>query len=192
MNSKTIVVPDRFIVTQEQFEQIAIANRDLRLERTAKGELIVMPPAGSDTGRKNADISGQLYVWNKKTKLGFVFDSSAGFILPNGAERSPDASWIEKSRWEALTKEQQEKFAPICPDFVIELKSKSDRLKTLEAKMEEYIENGAKMGWLIEPENKQVQIYYPDRAVEICSNISSISGYNLLPEFELDLTEIWS
>ncbi len=192
MNSKTIVVPDRFIVTQEQFEQIAIANRDLRLERTAKGELIVMPPAGSETGRKNADISGQLYVWNKKTKLGFVFDSSAGFILPNGAERSPDASWIEKSRWEALTKDQREKFAPICPDFVIELKSPSDRLKTIEAKMEEYIENGAKMGWLIEPENKQVQIYCPDRAVEICSNLSSVSGRNLLPEFELDLTEIWN
>lgn len=132
-------------VTHEQLVQLAIANRDLQLERTAAGELIVMPPTGSDTGNRNSDIEGQLWLWNRQTKLGKVFNSSTGFHLPNGADRSPDAAWVRQDRWEALTPEAQEGFAPLCPDFVLELRSKSDNMKSLRAKMREYMENKARL-----------------------------------------------
>jgi Uma2 family endonuclease len=178
-------------LTDEQFWQLCLSNRDYRFERTAKGELIVMPPTGSDTGRRNIKITTQLEIWNSQSKLGVAFDSSTGFKLPNGAERSPDASWVKKERWESLTVEQQAKFAPLCPDFVVELSSPSDSLQNLQEKMREYINNGAKLGWLIDRKNQQVEIYRPDRDVEILSSPQTLSGEDVLPGFVLELTEIW-
>lgn len=191
MVNPTITLPEIFKVTHEQFKELAIVNRDLRLERTATGELIVMPPTGSDTGNRNQDISGQLWLWNRQTKLGKVFDSSTGFHLPNGADRSPDASWIKLERWEALTPEQQKGFAPICPDFVIELRSSSDNMEPLRAKMKEYMDNKARLGWLIDRKNKKVEIYRQGQNVEVLDNPISLSGEDILPGFILDLAEIW-
>jgi Uma2 family endonuclease len=177
-------------LTDEQFFQMCQKNRDYRFERTASGELLIMPPTGSDTGNRNFDMVVELGIWNKQTKLGKGFDSSTGFTLPNGAERSPDASWVKIERWNALTPEQQEKFAPICPDFVIELRSRTDSLKELREKMQEYIENGAQLGWLIDRKNQRVEIYRPSKDVEILDNPASLSGENVLPGFVLDLQYI--
>jgi Uma2 family endonuclease len=149
-----------------------------------------MPPTGSDTGRRNVKITTQLDIWNSQNNLGEVFDSSSGFKLPNGAHRSPDASWVRRERWEALTPEQQEGFAPICPDFVVELRSPSDSLKKIQEKMQEYIENGARLGWLIDRKNRRVEIYRPNRDVEILENPATLSGEDVLPGFVLDLTPI--
>jgi Uma2 family endonuclease len=177
-------------LTDEQFFQLCQKNRDYRFERTASGELIIMPPTGSDTGRRNVKITTQLEIWNSQNHLGEVFDSSSGFLLPNGAERSPDASWVKLERWNALTIEQQEGFAPICPDFVVELRSRTDSLKELQKKMQEYIQNGAKSGWLIDRKNKRVEIYRPGREVEILDNPLILSGEDILPGFILDLSMI--
>lgn len=179
-------------VSHEQFVELALANRDLQLERTATGELIVMPPTGSETGNKNFDISGQIWLWNRQSKLGVAFDSSSGFHLPNGADRSPDAAWIRRERWDALTQEQQETFAPICPDFVLELRSKNDNMEPLRAKMREYLENGASLGWLIDRKNQKVEIYRQNRDVEVLDHPLSLSGEDVLPGFVLDLTEVWN
>lgn len=178
-------------VSHEQFIQLALANRDLQLERTATGELIVMPPTGSDTGNRNLDIEGQLWLWNRQTKLGKTFNSSTGFHLPNGSDRSPDAAWIRQDRWDTLSLEQQETFAPICPDFVLELRSKNDSLEKLCAKMREYIDNGARLGWLIDRKNKQVEVYRQNQDVEVLNNPVSLSGKDVLPGFVLDLIEVW-
>jgi Uma2 family endonuclease len=191
MLNPTIAIPQTFKVTHEQFQQIAAVNRDLRLERTATGELIVMPPTGSDTGKHNQDLSGQLWLWNRQTKLGVVFDSSSGFQLPNGADRSPDASWVKLERWQALTQKEREGFAPVCPDFVMELRSKSDNLEPLREKMREYMANGASLGWLIDRKNRKVEIYRQGRDVEVLDNPSTLSGEDVLPGFVLDLTEVW-
>ncbi|HBL13298.1 MAG TPA: hypothetical protein DD379_18235 [Cyanobacteria bacterium UBA11162] len=191
MLNLTIAIPQTFKVTHDQFEQIAVVNRDLRLERMATGELIVMPPTGSETGNRNVDISGQLWLWNRQTKLGVVFDSSSGFQLPNGADRSPDASWVKLERWNTLTPKEQEGFAPLCPDFVVELRSKSDRMEPLREKMREYIPNSANLGWLIDRKNRKVEIYRPGKEVEIINNPTSLSGEDVLPGFVLDLTEVW-
>jgi Uma2 family endonuclease len=195
-NSSAIAlnIPDSLTlqVSSEQFLDLALANRDLQLERTAEGQLIIMPPTGSDTGNKNLDIEGQLWFWNRQTKLGKAFNSSTGFRLPNGANRSPDAAWVSQDRWDSLTLEQQESFAPICPDFVLELRSKTDSLEKLQAKMREYIENGASLGWLIDRKNQRVEIYRPGRNVEVMDHPLSLSGENILPGFVLDLTEVWS
>jgi Uma2 family endonuclease len=177
-------------LTDEQFFQMCQKNSNYRFERTASGEILIMSPTGSDTGRRNVKITTQLDIWNSDTNLGEVFDSSTGFTLPNGAERSPDASWIKIERWNALTPEQQEKFAPICPDFVVELRSPSDSLKDLQEKMQEYIENGAQLGWLIDRKNKRVEIYRPGEDVEILNNPTSLSGENVLPGFVLNLQQI--
>ncbi|MGH8002227.1 MAG: Uma2 family endonuclease [Brasilonema sp.] len=191
MVNPTVIIPETFKVSHEQFKELATVNRDLRLERTATGELIVMPPTGSDTGKRNIDIEGQLWLWNRQTKLGSVFDSSTGFHLPNGANRSPDASWVKLERWEALTPQQQEGFAPICPDFVVELRSPSDNIEKLRAKMREYIENGASLGWLIDRKNRKVEVYRQEQDVEILDNPTNLSGEDVLLGFTLDLTEIW-
>ena len=191
MLNNTITIPQTFKVTHEQFQQIAAVNRDLRLERNATGELIVMPPTGSETGNRNLDISGQLWLWNRQTKLGIAFDSSSGFQLPNGADRSPDASWVKLERWQTLTPKQQEGFAPLCPDFVVELRSKSDNMEPLREKMREYIANGACLGWLIDRKNQKVEIYRCDRDVEILDNPNTLSGENVLPGFVLNLTDVW-
>ena len=191
MVNPTITIPKTFQVSHEQFKQLAIVNRDLRLERTATGELIVMPPTGSETSNRNLDIEGQLWLWNRQTKLGKAFNSSGGFHLPNGADRSPDASWVSRERWEALTPEEQEGFAPLCPDFVLELRSKSDNMEPLRAKMREYMDNQARLGWLIDRKNRKVEIYRQDRDVEVLENPTTLSGEDVLPGFVLDLTEVW-
>ncbi len=191
MLNPTIIIPQSFKITHEQFQELAIVNRDLKLERSATGELVVMPPTGSDTGNRNLDIEGQLWLWNRQGKLGVVFNSSTGFQLPNGAVRSPDASWVKLERWEALTKQQQEGFAPICPDFVVELRSPSDNIETLRAKMKEYIENGTSLGWLIDRKNRRVEIYRQGRGVEILTSPNILSGEDVLPAFVLSLTEVW-
>ena len=179
-------------VTQEQFATLAAANRDLRMERTAQEELIVNPPTGWETGERNRSLTGQLYRWYEENEdLGKVFDSSTGFILPNGATRSPDASWVSQERWEALTPEQKGTFANICPDFVVELRSSSDSLKSLQAKMREYIDNGARLGWLIDPQQRRVEIYRPGKDVEVLENPAELSGETVLPGFVLNLRRVW-
>ena len=180
-------------VTQEQFAALVAANPELHLERTATGELIVNPPTGSETGKRNWTISGELYLWWRNTQEpGEAFDSSTGFELPNGANRSPDAAWVSQDRWDALTPEQRKGFAPLCPDFVVELRSENDTLKDLRSKMEEYIENGAKLGWLIDPKNKRVEISRPGQTVEVLENPSQLSGERVLPGFSLSLKRVWN
>ncbi len=180
-------------VTQEQFTALSAVNRDLKLERTSQGELIVNPPTGWETGRFNSSISGELYLWWRNFgESGLVFDSSTGFILPNGAIRSPDASWVSKERWNALTPEQKGTFANICPDFVVELRSSSDKIKPLQTKMREYIDNGTKLGWLLDPQHRKVEIYRPTKTVEVLENPSELSGEDVLPGFVLILRRVWN
>ncbi|MDY6937721.1 MAG: Uma2 family endonuclease [Cyanobacteriota bacterium] len=179
-------------VTPEQFEALAIANRDLRLERTNQGELIVNPPAGWESSRRNSSLTGQLYSWHERNEdLGETFESSGGFTLPSGAIRSPDASWVSRQRWDALTPEQKGTFPQICPDFVVELRSKSDSLSALQAKMREYLENGARLGWLLDPQNRRVEIYRLGRDVEVLENPDRLSGEDVLPGFVLNLRKLW-
>ncbi len=192
MTSLTLNLRSTMELTDERFEQICHSNQDLRFERSAKGELIVMLPTGSETGRQNWGLAGQLWLWNQQTRLGVGFDSSAGFTLPNGAIRSPDASWIKQERWDALSQAQKRKFAPICPDFVVELCSPGDRLADVQSKMQEYLNNGTCLGWLIVPETRQVEVCRLNRDVEILSNPVSLSGEDVLPGFELDLSDIWA
>ncbi|MBI2876469.1 MAG: Uma2 family endonuclease, partial [Candidatus Tectomicrobia bacterium] len=148
-------------LSDEQFHRLCQNNRDLRIELTAQGELIIMPPTGSKTGWRNAKIIHRLTAWAEQDRSGLTFDSSTGFTLPNGAKRSPDAAWIRRERWEALTEEEQEGFAPICPDFVLELRSPADKLSMVQDKMHEYMENGAQLGWLIDPKERRVYVYRP-------------------------------
>ena len=178
-------------MTDKQFYEFCQANRDLRIERTASGEVIIMPPAFSDTGNRNFNIAAQLWNWTEQDGTGIGFDSSAGFTLSSGATRSPDASWIKLERWNALTQEQQASFAPICPDFVIELRSSSDRLSTLQDKMQEYIANGASLGWLIDRKHRKVYVYCPNRKPEILDNPETVSGDSELPGFVLRMAKIW-
>ncbi|WP_414584652.1 Uma2 family endonuclease [Scytonema sp. PCC 10023] len=178
-------------LTHEQFEQIALANPDLRIELSADGELSIMPPTGGNTGRRNADLTYQLQAWNRQTRLGVVFDSSTIFRLPNGAERSPDAAWIILERWNALTQKEQDSFPPLCPDFIIELRSKTDSLKPLQAKMQEYQDNGCRLGWLMNYHDRQVEIYRPQCEKEVLRSPQTLSGEEVLPGFVLDLQMIW-
>ena len=191
MNALTISLEPIFELTDEKFFQLCQKNRDLRFERSAQGDITIMAPEGSDTGMRSIEISADLVIWNRLKKLGVAFGSSAGFILPSGAMRSPDACWILKERWDALTPEQQSKFAPICPDFVIELMSPSDNLKVTQAKMQEYQDNGARLGWLINRKDREVEIYRIGKPKEVLQNPSSLSGEDVLPEFVLSLAEIW-
>ncbi|MFZ4660862.1 MAG: Uma2 family endonuclease, partial [Caldilineaceae bacterium] len=154
-------------------------------------EVIVMSPAGSKTSARNAGITGQLWQWNEERELGITFDSSGGFHLPNGADRSPDAAWILAERWNALTSHEQQKFAPICPDFVVELRSSSDSMPDLRDKMQEYIDNGARLGWLINPETRTVEIYEPGEEVETLYNPERVAGAPVLPGFLLNMKRVW-
>ncbi|HBE21358.1 MAG TPA: hypothetical protein DEG17_24865 [Cyanobacteria bacterium UBA11149] len=194
MNQNTITLPPilelSIDLTDKQFFDLCQKNRDYRFERSASGDLLIMPPTGSETGRRNVKITTKLEIWNSKHNLGVVFDSSTGFKLPNGADRSPDASWIKKERWEALTSEEKETFAPICPDFVVELRSKNDSIKELQQKMQEYMDNGARLGWLLDRKNRQVAIYRQGQDVEIIQSPTTLSGEDILPGFVLDLTDI--
>lgn len=178
-------------LTREQFYQLCEENPDLKLERNAQGELIIMPPTGGETGKSNSAINAQVWFWNEQNQLGEVFDSSTGFSLPNGAERSPDVSWVEKSRWDALTKEQKEKFIPLCPDFVIEILSPNDSLKKTQNKMQEYIENGCRLGWLINRRKQEVEIYRPGQDVTTLKAPLTLSGESVLPGLVLNLRKIW-
>jgi Uma2 family endonuclease len=190
MDSLTLDVKSTKL-TDEQFFELCSANRDMRFERSADGELIIMAPTGWGTGNKNAEISGQLWAWNRQRELGKVFDSSTGFRLPNGADRSPDASWVSKDRLEALNPDPA-KFLPLAPDFVVELRSQSDTLEPLQTKMQEYIEHGVRLGWLIDPKNKRVEIYRPGQEVEVLASPVSLSGEEVLPGFRLDLSPLWA
>ena len=178
-------------LTDDQFYELCQLNRELRIERTAQGELLIMPPTGWETSEYNAEICMQLRQWAKREGTGTTTDSSGGFILPNTAVRSPDAAWIRHDRLTTLTAEQRKKFLPLCPDFVLELRSPTDSLSVLQDKMQEYMENGAQLGWLIDPVRRQVFIYRPDLPVEQLEKPDSVSGEPLLPGFRLDLREIW-
>ena len=178
-------------LTDEQFYQLCQANRDLRFERNETGDLIIMSPTGGETSNRNGRLIQQLFNWSDRDNTGIAFDSSGGFKLPNNADRSPDAAWIPIDKWDALTSEQKQKFLPLCPDFVIELRSPTDKLKTLQAKMQEYIENGTCLGWLINPQDKQVEIYRQNQEVEVLNSPNNLSGENILPGFILNLELIW-
>jgi len=178
--------------TQEEFAALAAAYPDLRMELSREGELTIMPPAFTKTGMRNFKVAVRFGAWSEANELGIGFDSSSGFTLPNGAMRVPDVAWVERSRWEALTDAQQEEFAHICPDFVVELRSRTDRLSTLQKKMQEYLDNGAKLGWLIDPRRKVVEVYRPGKAVEVLDNPASVSGDPILPGFALTLAGILS
>jgi Uma2 family endonuclease len=179
-------------LSEEQFYQLCRDNPDVKFERNVNGELIIMPPTGGETGRYNAKLTTRFVLWNEQTKLGEVFDSSTCFKLPNGAERSPDVSWIEISRWNALPLVQREKFPPIAPDFVLELMSPSDSLNQTQAKMEEYMNAGVKLGWLIDRKTRRVEIYRQGQPKEVLESPTSLSGEDILIGFTLDLQMIWS
>ena len=177
-------------LTDDQFFRLCRDNRDFRIEKTATGELIIMSPTNSETGRKNAAITARLFIWARQDGSGECFDSSSEFSLPNGPKRSPAASWILKSRWNRLSNEEKNKFSPICPDFVIELRSPSDQLPNLEAKMEEYIANGARLGWLLDPIENRAIIYRPEQKPERIDRPNIISGDPVLQGFRFDFKEI--
>ncbi|MBW4640746.1 MAG: Uma2 family endonuclease [Gloeocapsa sp. UFS-A4-WI-NPMV-4B04] len=178
-------------LTDEEFIQIAAANQDWCFESTKDGKLVIMPPTGGNTGRRNSKLTTQLEIWNSANNLGEAFDSSTLFVLPNGARRSPDAAWIRRDRWDALTLEQQDKYPPICPDFVIELVSPSDSVEELRQKMQEYLDNGAELGWLIDPKTRLVEVYRSGQNKEILDSPATLSGEDVLPEFVLNLQPIY-
>jgi len=191
METLTLNIPPAVNLTDEQFYQLCIANEPWQLELTQTGELIIMPPTGGESGIRNSDINIELGVWNRQTKLGKVFDSSTEFKLPSGAYRCPDAAWVKLARWQALSKEEKKRFPPLCPDFVVELRSETDSLEKLRAKMREYQNNGALLGWLIDPQTPLVEIYRYGKDVEVLNfdfdNPPKLFGEDILPGFILDL-----
>jgi len=178
-------------LSDDQLLALCAINHELRIERNARGELLLMSPAGGDTSQEEGEITRQVGNWAKRDGTGVFFSPSGGFRLPNGAVRAADAAWVRRSRWEAIPPEERKKFVPLCPDFVIELRSPSDRLRDLLDKMEEWIANGAQLGWLLDPEPRHVYIYRPDQPVERRENPDTLSGDPLLPGFVLDLREVW-
>jgi Uma2 family endonuclease len=184
-------LPPVLDLTEDQLLALGALNHELRIERTAEGDLLLMPPAGGEASASNASINGQLYVWASRDGTGVIFDSSGGFTLPNGAVRSPDAAWMLRSRLDQLTREQRRKFIPACPDFVLELRSPSDAMSTLHAKLREYIANGARLGWLLDPESRRVYAYRPDAPVEQLDDPATVSGDPVLPDFVLDVRKVW-
>jgi Uma2 family endonuclease len=178
-------------LSEEQFVRFCQENSELRIELTARGELVIMPPTGLETGRRNIRLARRLDTWTEIDGSGVAFDSSTLFTLPNGAKRSPDASWVRRERWDALSDEQRKGFGRLCPDFVVELRSPSDRLKDLHEKMQEYLENGALLGWLIDPLEKRVYIYRPGQPVEVLDDPPEVNGEMILPGFVLPVRELW-
>ena len=176
-------------LTDEQFFQLCVNNRDLRLEQTAEGELIIMPPTGWGSGNRNSKLTARVELWADTDGTGLAFDSSTGYKLPNCANRSPDASWVKRERLEALNPDPA-RFLPMAPDFAVELRSASDSLQTVQQKMQEYIDNGVRLGWLLDPQNQRVEIYRPGQDVEVLQSPTSLSGEDVLPGFMLDLTQI--
>jgi Uma2 family endonuclease len=191
MNALTVNLESVIDMTDDQFFQLCQNNRELRFERNANGELIIMSPAGGETGNRNGRLNQQLFNWTDADGTGIAFDSSTGFKLPNGADRSPDASWVTLERWNTLNHQQQTKFPPICPDFVIELLSPSDSLKTTQEKMKEYIDNGVRLGILINRKSRQVEIYRQGKEVEVLDSPATVSGEDVLKGFVLNLGMIW-
>jgi Uma2 family endonuclease len=178
-------------LTDDQLFELCQLNRDWRIEYTAQGELIVMPPTGGESSNRNAELTYQVQAWTRRDQAGVAFDSSGGFKLPNGATRSPDAAWVRRSRLAGLTREQKQKFLPLCPDFVIELRSPTDNLQAVLDKMQEYLDNGAQLGWLLDPLTRRVHVYLPQRPPEILDAPNTLSADPLLPGFVLDLRKIW-
>jgi Uma2 family endonuclease len=172
-------------LTREQFALLCQNNPELQLERNPQGELIIMSPVGGESGAKEANLIGDLIIWNRQTQLGVVFSSSTVFSLPGGGDRSPDVAWVSLDKWESLTETEREKFPPICPDFVIELRSKTDRLKPLQEKMQEYLTSGLKLGWLINPQQREVEIYRPNQSVEILTMPVVLFGEDVLPDLAI-------
>ncbi|WP_250123201.1 Uma2 family endonuclease [Chroococcidiopsis sp. CCMEE 29] len=178
-------------LSDDQFYELCQNHRDLKFERTAQGELVIVTPVGGEGGSREADLIGDLVYWNRQTQLGKVFSSSTCFKLPNGADRSPDAAWIVLERWNQLTSEQQKKFPPVCPDFVIELRSESDALESLQQKMQEYISNGLRLGWLVNPQDRQVEVYKANRVKRVLENPKQVDGEDVLPGFVFELSILW-
>ncbi|MGB8698284.1 MAG: Uma2 family endonuclease [Thermosynechococcaceae cyanobacterium] len=172
-------------LSHEQFYELSMANKDVAMERSPKGELIIVSPVGGESGSREARLIAKLFVWNEQTGLGLVFSSSTVFKLPGGGDRSPDAAWVSLERWEVLTPEQRQKFPPLCPDFVIELRSESDRLKPLQDKMQEYLASGLRLGWLINPQDRTVEIYRTGQVVEVLPLPATVTGEAVLPGFVL-------
>ncbi len=194
MLSSPIVLqmPPELQMTDEQFFEFCQINRDLRIERNKLGEISIMPPTGSETGNRNFNIALQLGIWAEQDSTGICFDSSTGFKLSTGAQRSPDASWIKLDRWNTLSPQQQQRFAPICPDFVVELRSPSDNLKPLQEKMAEYMqEPGIQLGWLIDRKHRKVYIYRPGIEEECLDHPAEVSGEEVLPRFVLNMSKVW-
>ncbi len=177
-------------LTHEQFYDLCMANKDVAMERSPQGELIIVSPVGGESGIGEANFITDLSIWNRQSKFGKVFSSSTVFNLPGGGDRSPDAAWVSLERWNALSQDEREKFPPLCPDFLVELRSPSDRLKPLQDKMLEYIDNGVRLGWLLNPQDQQVEIYRPQKETELLRSPSSLSGEDVLPGFVLNLAEI--
>jgi Uma2 family endonuclease len=197
METITLNIPSTVALTDEQFYHLCMANEEWRMELTAEGDLMIMPPTGGESGIRNSDLNLQVGWWNRQTRLGFVFDSSTIFQLPNGAKRSPDVSLVIRERWEALSPEDRRRFPPLCPDFVIELRSETDSLPKLQSKMLDYLVNGLRLGWLIDPQTPLVEIYRPNQDVETLTFSAeqappSLSGESVLPGFILDLAPIFN
>lgn len=187
----TVHVQPVIELDDEQFYEICQLNRDLRIERNAQGDVVIIPPTGGETSDQNAEITMQLRLWAKQDATGTTFDSSGGFLLSSGAVRSPDASWIETVRLETLDTEERQRFIPLCPTFVIELRSPTDRLRYLQEKMEEYLDHGTQLGWLIDPQEKRIYVYRLHFPVDVLEDPPEIAGDPVLPGFVLDLGEIW-
>lgn len=179
-------------LSDEELLRFCAANELLRIERDKNGEIVLMSPTGAEGGGRNAEVTADLMLWARQDGRGKVFDSNTGFTLPDGSMRSPDASWISWPRWNTLTNEERRRFAPICPEFVIELRAESDRLEDLRAKMQEWVANGAELAWLIDPERKAVEVYRPGRAPELLEGASAVYGEGPVGGFVLELARIWS
>ncbi|MGJ5674977.1 MAG: Uma2 family endonuclease [Nostochopsis sp.] len=196
METITLNVPPSVDLTDEQFYHLCMANEEWRMELTAQGELIIMPPTGGESGIRNSELNLQVSLWNRHTKLGYVFDSSTIFKFPNGAKRSPDVSWVNRERWEVLSIEDRRGFPPLCPDFAIELRSQTDSLIKLQTKMRDYLNNGLRLGWLIDPQTPLAEIYRPNQDVETLyfseQTPPTLSGETVLPGFVLDLAPLFN
>jgi Uma2 family endonuclease len=191
MTAFTISLEPVIHITDEQFYELCQANPDVKFERSAAAELIIMAPTGGETGSYNSEINADFVSWNRQTQLGKVFDSSTGFKLPKGGERSPDVAWVALERWNKLTREQQRKFPPIAPDFVLELLSPTDSLEKTQAKMQEYMNSGVRLGWLVDRDNHYVEIYRINQSVEVLRKPKQLSGEDVLPEFVLNMDVVW-
>ncbi|MEB3355821.1 MAG: Uma2 family endonuclease [Synechococcales bacterium] len=191
MDAVTLHLNPVIQLSDKQFFELCRANPDIKFERNANGDLIIMPPTGGETGRRNAKLTARFVVWSEQTQLGEIFDSSTCFKLPNGADRSPDVAWIQQDRWDDLTPKQKEMFPPIAPDFVLELMSPTDTLQATQAKMQEYIDNGVRLGWLLDPKSQRVEIYRQGRSPEVLASPTTLSGEEVLSGFTLDMAVVW-